>query len=232
MVKKLLFHDKFQIYFYYGIFSKEDYFLTTPVFKILDDHVSSIFPSDENFKYFVDIMELFKPDAKRKSQKVFNNKEHYKLALETYNFGVKDEIVNFIEQKIDTDSNVSFAVKQINNVEIMENDELKKQAQLIVFLMNRKYSTSDLFALHWNDAISLKKEILVFLLEDINVENFDFKNFKVFNVIKTAVKRYDANVEEYEILNEIKSMLQVGFFFKLLLKIQYICRIFTAHHYQ
>jgi hypothetical protein len=68
MLKTLLYYEKYEVYFYYGVFSTVDYDFVHSLIKFFDSTVSSIYPSKCNFQHFSKMMKIY--DNRQKDDKV------------------------------------------------------------------------------------------------------------------------------------------------------------------
>ena len=59
MLRTLLYYQKYEVFFYYGIFSTIDFDFVASVIKFFDSIISSTFPSKYNFVPFTQMMKIF-----------------------------------------------------------------------------------------------------------------------------------------------------------------------------
>ena len=56
MINKLIIYEKYELYFNYGIFTNQDYWLVDSIIKTFDYHFSSMYPAYKNYKLFNTIL--------------------------------------------------------------------------------------------------------------------------------------------------------------------------------
>ena len=194
METKLIFEANCQIYFYFGIFSKEDIKLISSLLKFLqkDLYLKHFHPVIGSFDKFNDVLKIhenkFIPkDAdmvvsiKNVQVDNFESKklDFYKKLLKEYHIGLNiDEIVDMIS----TEKSLKH---KLDGIALKDSKNLRKQCSLIVFLITKKYLKSELFENHWKEANENKKDKnVIFLLEqDLELNQDQFMNYKVLNII-------------------------------------------------
>jgi hypothetical protein len=105
----------------------------------------------------------------------------YENLFDTYNFCDKTEIIDSFKVSTEEDFNELTQLKQVEYYE-NQSDKLlfKNRSEIVLFLLTKNYYKSKLFDKHWNEALQMKKPILVLSLEpDLK---WEFKDFEVFDI--------------------------------------------------
>ena len=59
MLKTLLYYEKYEVFFYYGVFSTVDFDFVASLIKFFDSIISSTYPSKYNFQLFSKMMKIY-----------------------------------------------------------------------------------------------------------------------------------------------------------------------------
>ena len=121
----------------------------------------------------------------------------YEGILEAYNICIKQEILTILKTR---SKSVNFveALKNLDEIELIERDKIKNETEMIIFLITKSYIASDLFKKHCEEAKLLEKPIWLLLLEDGLVENqIQFKNYKLFQF-----KLSTQNLDDFQLLGD------------------------------
>ena len=117
------------------------------------------------------------------------NIQYYEDILESYNFKIKDQIINLMKNSKEKDSDIFCLKKSFNQIEINEKEIFKKKSKLLIFLITKNYLESEIFETHLNEAVSLNKEIFILLLEGgLDVKHVKFGKHKVYNICDAVDK--------------------------------------------
>jgi hypothetical protein len=197
METKLIYEANCQIYFYFGIFSKEDIKLISSLLKFLqkDLNLKHFHPElgsfDHPFDKFNNLLKIYEKKLIKKDADMNNSIKNVQVAnfeskildffkklLKEYHIGLNiDEIVNMIS----TEKSLK---RKLDGIILKDSKNIRKQCSLIVFLITKKYLNSVLFENHWKEANETKKDIVIFLLEqDLELNQYQFMNYKVLNII-------------------------------------------------
>jgi hypothetical protein len=225
METKLIYDANCQIYFYFGIFSKDDIKLNSSILKFLKEKIylkhfhPDIDSCEHPFDKFNDVLEIYEKKFIKKDADMINSIKNvqvdnfeskkldfYKKLLKEYHIGLNiDEIVNMI-------SSEKSLKRKFDGITLKDSKNLKKQCLLIVFLITKKYLNSELFENHWKEANETKKDIVIFLLEqDLELNQDQFMNYTVLNIID-FMKKLNSSFEYSKWKLEEKSDEENAFF--------------------
>jgi hypothetical protein len=125
----------------------------------------------------------------RKESDVDKNMQFYEEILDSYNFKIKDQIIDLIKNSSEEDTDICLLKDIFYHVEINEKDIFKQKSKLHIFLVTKNYFESGLLETDLNEALSLNKEIFILLLEGgLDINHVKFKNHKVYNICDAVDK--------------------------------------------
>ncbi len=136
-------------------------------------------------KYHIKILLIFF----RKETDVDKNIQFYEEILDSYNFKIKDQIIDLIKNSSKEDTDICLLKDIFNHIEINEKDTFKQKSKLHIFLITKNYLESGVFETDLNEALSLNKEIFILLLEGgLDINHAKLKNHKVYNICDAVDK--------------------------------------------
>ena len=119
--------------------------------------------------------------------------EKLKNIFEAYNFCSKEKIIEMIQKSSEDDLNLRQSINKINKIALKANDRMKKQAHVVVFIMTKVYSSSDLFQKHLKQLemsgknaafIEVEEPVIIASHQDflsINISDiFENQKFQIF----------------------------------------------------
>jgi hypothetical protein len=188
MIKKLIYDEWDEIYFYYGVFTARDYqFINS---KLRCCHYEFLNPEVNYFQYFDELMSIY--DDRNELQDETCNyciNTMNTASLDAYNFHIKDEILKMVKKMSKA---FSFSIERVNCVKIFDADMLKKKSKLIVFIITESYLNSKFFEKDLDEAKSMNKEII--FLVDEKIKDFYrelFQKYKIFFVSEDVFYPWD-----------------------------------------
>ena len=115
--------------------------------------------------------------------------KYYENVLESFNFYIKDQIIEIIKNAASNDSDICSLKDRFHQIEVNEKEIFKQKSRLIVFLITKNYLESSLFDKNLNEAECLKKDIYILLIEGgLDSNNPKYKKYKVYNICDAVDK--------------------------------------------
>ena len=126
--------------------------------------------------------------------------EFYKKVLKKYNIYIEDELIinqehrNYCRKSVLLIDRLNkLESKKLEEVELVDNNKLKKTSKLIIFIITQSYINSSLFLNDWQEAKRLNKEIIILLRDNlINLETIQeqFQCFKYFIINRSMTNNW------------------------------------------
>ena len=179
MHKYLIYERIYDVYFNYGMFSKNEVKSIALFFEIFEccDYKNQMIETirdrrknewRKNINHLKDLMEYYDDLKNQNKDKKVNressiNKAFYEQVFETYNIGIDiDDMISVLDSRLKY---------KFENLVLYDNDQIIRNCSLIGFILTKSYYNSKLFENHWKRAIETNKEIYILILDDDSLLN-------------------------------------------------------------
>ena len=183
----------YDVYFNYGIYSKNEVKLISLLFEIFglcgynNQMIETIKDTKwrKNINHLKELIESYddlknKNIDKKVNQESSINKAFYEQVFETYNIGIEiDDMISVLDSRLKY---------KFENLVLFDNNQIIKNCSLIGFILTKSYYNSKLFENHWKRAIETNKEILILILDDDLNVNDELLKFKCFNMNEILIR--------------------------------------------
>ena len=102
------------------------------------------------------------------------------------NIYLQGDIIDLIKYKI-PESKINI-IESIKSIQLIDINQLKTDSKILVFLITKSYYGTEIFKNDYQEALKLKKDVLVLILE----KNIDFVEFNGFHKIINICELFDA----------------------------------------
>ena len=72
MINSLIYYEKYEIFFNYGVSTFKDYYMVNSFIELIDKYFSSMYPNTNKFQLFHEMIDIY--EKNRKLRKSRNNK--------------------------------------------------------------------------------------------------------------------------------------------------------------